>query len=81
MSYQLLITCSTIAEGTEEWDWLQARTAYVAGEQPLCVTVMNKARNSFTHDYCDIFQTISRDGGMTWSEPDPIVSLRRANLR
>ena len=78
MSSELQITCSTMVEGNEEWDWLQARTGYIPGEKPFCVTIMNQTRNRFTHDYCDIYQTISRDGGTTWSDPDPVPSLRRA---
>ena len=77
MSGELQITCSTMVEGNEEWDWFQARTGYIPGEEPLCVTIMNQTRYRFTHDYCDIYQTISRDGGTTWSAPDPVPSLRR----
>ena len=74
---QLRISSSTMVQGNDEWDWFQARTAYVPGERPLGVTLMNQTRNRFTHDYCDIYRTVSRDGGQTWSEPDPVPSLRR----
>ena len=65
MDTKLQITCSTVAAGTEEWDWLQARTACVPGDGPLCLTIMNQTQNRFTHDYGDIYQTMSRDGGGT----------------
>ena len=77
MKRELQISCSTMVEGNQEWDWFQARTAHVPGEKPLSVTIMNQTRNRFTHDYCDIYQTTSRDGGETWSAPDVVPSLRR----
>ena len=77
MSGELEIDCSTIVDGNKDWDWLQARTAYVPGEESFSVTLMNQARRRFTHDYCDIYQTTSRDGGVTWSDPSSVPSLRR----
>ena len=70
------ITCSTIAEVNDQWDWFQARSAYIPGESPVCVT-MNQTRHRFTHDYCDVYQSISRDDGTTWSAPAAVASLRR----
>jgi hypothetical protein len=78
VSGELEIACSTMVEGNQEWDWLQARTAYVPGEESFSVTLMNQTRRRFTHDYCDIYQTTSRDGGDSWSDPSPVPSLRRA---
>jgi hypothetical protein len=77
MNGKLQISCSVMAEGNDEWDWLQARTAYVPGEQSLSVTIMNQTRNRFTHDYGDIYETVSRDRGVTWTEPVLVPSLRR----
>ena len=51
MSGKLQISCSTMAEGTDEWAWLQARTAYIPGEQSLAVTTMNQTLHRFVHDY------------------------------
>ena len=78
MSCEFQISCSAMVDGNDEWDWLQARTAHVLGADSLSVTILNQARNRFTHDYCDIYQMISRDQGATWSEPAPLPSLRRA---
>ena len=64
--------------GTDKWDWLQARTAHVPGKASLSVTIMNQTLNRFTHNYGDIYQTISRNHGVTWSAPAPVPSLHRA---
>ncbi|MHC4879773.1 MAG: sialidase family protein [Planctomycetota bacterium] len=64
-------------QGTERWDWWQARTAYVPGENPFFVTTMSQTGKSGTHDFHDILQSISRDGGRTWSEPAIVPSLKR----
>ncbi len=78
MSGELQISVSTMVEGTNEWDWMQARTAHVPGEGSLSVTIMNQTLNRFVHDYGDIYQTISRDHGGTWSAPAKVPSLQRA---
>lgn len=64
-------------QGTERWDWWQARTAYCSGENPFFVTTMSQTGKTGTHDFHDILQSFSRDGGKTWSEPRVIPSLRR----
>ena len=51
MSGELQISCSTMVEGTDEWDWLQARTAHVPGKGGFSATIMNQTLNRFTHDY------------------------------
>lgn len=63
--------------GTDKWDWWQARTAQVPGEKPLLVTTMSETGKSVSHDFHDIYQTLSRDNGRTWSKPAIIPSLRR----
>lgn len=71
--------------GTDHWDWWQARTAYVPGkqpgeqssEQPFFVTTMSQTGKTGTHNFHDILQSISRDGGRTWSEPTIVPSLKR----
>lgn len=63
--------------GTQRWDWWQARTAHVPGEKPLFVTTMSQTGKSGTHDFHDILQSTSRDGGRTWSQPTIVPSLRR----
>ena len=54
--------------GTHPLDWWQARTAHVPGENPFFVTTMSQTGKTGTHDFRDILQSISRDGGRTWSE-------------
>ena len=74
----LRIEMLTPIKGTEQWDWWQARTAQVPGEEPLWVTTMSETGKKVSHDFHDIYQTISRDGGKNWSEPTIIPSLKRA---
>lgn len=64
-------------EGTEKWDWWQARTAYVPGQDPWWVTTMSETGKQVSHDFHDIYQSFSRDGGMTWSKPELVESLTR----
>ena len=66
--------------GTDRWDWWQARTAQVPGEDPLWVTTMSETGKKVSHDFHDIYQTLSRDEGKTWSKPAIIPSLKRARL-
>lgn len=42
----------------------------------MSMTTMSQTWNDKTHDYRDVYQTISRDGGTTWSPPIAIPSLR-----
>ena len=63
--------------GTERWDWWQARTALVPGEKPLWITTMSETGKTGSHDFHDIYQSLSRDGGRTWSQPAIIRSLKR----
>ena len=73
---ELKISRSSIAQSAGQWTWLQARTAYVQGEEQMSVTTMSQTWNDKTHDYRDVYQTISRDGGATWSPATAIPSLR-----
>ncbi len=76
----LQITLSTIAQGDPEWDWTQARTAYVATAAPYWLTTMSRTAKVGTHGYHDVFQCISRDHGLTWSESSVIPTLRRTTM-
>ncbi len=67
--------------GTERWDWWQARTAFVPGKKPLLVTTMSQTGKATSHDFHDILQSISRDGGRTWSAPAVVASLKRTRQR
>ena len=79
VSLQLEILPAISGRSTD-WDWWQARTAFVpvSGEKPLWVTTMSETGREGTHNFHDIYQVISRDGGKTWSEPAIIPSLKRA---
>lgn len=59
------------------WDWWQARPAYVPGEKPLWITTMSETGRQGVHNFHDIFQSVSRDGGKSWSEPVVIPLLKR----
>ena len=64
-------------EGTDKWDWWQARTAFVPGDDPLWLTTMSETGKGVSHDFHDVYQSLSRDGGRTWSKPMLIKSLQR----
>ncbi len=63
--------------GTKRWDWWQARTAYAPGAKPAWITTMSETGKTTSHDFHDIFQSISHDQGKTWSAPQLIPSLQR----
>lgn len=64
-------------EGSAEWDWWQARTAYVPGVKPRWVTTLSETGKGKSHDFHDIYQSTSLDAGRSWSRPAMITSLRR----
>tara|TARA_R110002072_G_scaffold303029_3_gene491504 strand:+ start:21295 stop:22488 length:1194 start_codon:yes stop_codon:yes gene_type:complete len=67
----------TAIEGSKDWGWWQARTAFVPGAQPLLITTMSETGRTGTHNFHDIYQSISRNNGQSWSRPEPIPSLKR----
>ncbi|MFP6764975.1 MAG: sialidase family protein, partial [Planctomycetaceae bacterium] len=67
----------TSISGSARWDWWQARTAYVPGPRPFWITTMSETGKSASHDFHDIYQSFSRDGGRSWSKPAIITPLRR----
>ncbi len=75
----LKIELSNVVEGDVNWDWTQARTAYVPGQSPLWLTTMSRTAKVGAHGYFDVFLSVSRDRGMMWSAPEVIPSLRRAS--
>lgn len=76
-----LETLSPISGRSTEWDWWQARTAQVPGSKPLWVTTMSETGREGVHNFHDIYQSISRDGGASWSDPAVIPSLRRTRRK
>lgn len=64
-------------QGTRRWDWWQARTAYVPGKEPFFLTTMSQTGKTGTHDFHDILQSVSGDGGRTWSDPTIVPTLKR----
>ncbi len=74
----LTLELSKVVEGDVNWDWTQARTAYVPGQSPLWLTMMSRTAKVGAHGYLDVFLSVSRDFGMMWSSPEVIPSLRRA---
>jgi hypothetical protein len=71
----LTFELSTIAAGDAEWDWTQARTAFVAPE--LCFTTMSRTAKVGAHGYHDVYLSVSRDKGKSWSQPEIVPSLKR----
>ncbi len=68
----------TPINGTDDWDWWQARTAYVPLDEPFWVTTMSETGKTGTHNFHDIYHTFSEDGGQSWSQPEIVPTLRRA---
>lgn len=64
-------------EGSAKWDWWQARSAYVQEAKPIWITTMSETGKTGTHNFHDIYQSVSRDGGLSWSKPAVIPSLKR----
>jgi len=67
----------TPIEGSLEWDWWQARSAYVPGPKPLWLTTMSETGKTGTHNFHDIYTSFSRDAGRSWTKPKAVPSLRR----
>jgi len=63
--------------GSERWDWWQARTAYIPGSEPRWITTMSETGKTTSHDFHDIFQSVSYDRGKTWSAAQVVPSLQR----
>ena len=76
-SAPLTIESMTSIQGLAEWDWTQARTTFVPGTEPISITTMSRTRKLGSHGYYDIYESISRDRGQTWSAPRLIPSLGR----
>ncbi|MEW4486757.1 exo-alpha-sialidase [Thalassoglobus sp. JC818] len=76
----LAVERSVIAHGNEKWDWLQVRTGYADRTPPICLTTMSLTGKEKTHDFHDIFLSVSTDHGENWSKPRAIPSLRRTKL-
>ncbi len=74
---RLNVEVTTLAQGDSEWDWTQARTAIVPGEQSLALTTMSRTATKGAHGYHDVFLAKSIDNGQTWSAPVVIPALKR----
>lgn len=73
----LKFEAGTSINGSPEWDWWQARTAFIPATPPFLLTTMSETGRTGTHNFHDIYQSVSRDGGKTWSQPSPVPSLKR----
>ncbi|MDP6859741.1 MAG: hypothetical protein QF426_07965, partial [Verrucomicrobiales bacterium] len=78
---------TTIPGRDKQWDWWQARTAFVpaskAGKnsKPIWITTMSETGREGTHNFHDIYQSVSRDGGKNWTVPKIIPDLKRAKQK
>ncbi len=66
--------------GRKDSDWTQARTAFIPGKPSRLITTMSLTGKIGSHKYFDIYQTISKDEGKTWSKPEVIPSLKRTKM-
>ena len=64
-------------EGSAKWDWWQVRTAFVPGAKPMWITTMSETGKGSSHDFHDIYQSVSYTGGSSWSKPSAIAALKR----
>jgi hypothetical protein len=78
-SIALRITPLAPILGNSQWDWWQARTAYIPSREPVWITTMSETGRKTSHDFHDIFQSVSNDRGKTWSQPQLVPSLQRRN--
>lgn len=74
---RLKLDLLTPINGSQQWDWWQARTAFIPGDSPRWITTMSETGKTGTHNFHDIYQSFSRDGGKSWSNPALIPSLKR----
>ncbi len=74
---RLDVKTSTIVDGDSKWDWTQARTAFAKTESPFSFTTMSRTTKLGSHGYHDIYFTLSRNDGRSWSKPKVIPPLRR----
>ena len=63
--------------GNNRWDWWQARTAHVPGRTPVWITTMSETGKTTSHDFHDIFESVSHACGKTWSAAQMVPSLER----
>ena len=75
---------TTILGRDKQWDWWQARTAFVPAlknSKPMRITTMSETGREGTHNFHDIYQSVSRDGGKNWTDPKIIPDLKRAKQK
>jgi len=78
---------TTISGRDKQWDWWQARTAFVpaskakTNSKPMWITTMSETGREGTHNFHDIYQSVSRDGGKSWTAPKIIPGLKRAKQK
>lgn len=70
---------SVICQGTEKFHFAQARSAVISVHEPIFLVTLQEIEEVGAHGYRDIYQLTSGDG-QTWSQPEPIESLRRRRL-
>lgn len=74
---ELLIDQTIIVEGTPEWDWTQVRTSRIPGSDSFSLSTLSRTAKVGAHGYHDVYLTMSKDDGKTWSPPVSIPTLRR----
>ncbi|WP_236621965.1 sialidase family protein [Novipirellula maiorica] len=77
LGQDLTITRGIVAEGDAQWDWTQARTGVVSGEDGFALTTMSRTSKVGAHGYHDLYFTTTRDHGRTWNSPRVLPTLKR----
>ena len=75
---------TTIPGRDKQWDWWQARTAFVPAlknSKPMLITTMSETGREGTHNFHDIYQSVRLDGGKSWTSPKIIPALKRAKQK
>ena len=57
----LKIELSTIVEGNADWDWTQARTAYLPSDTAHWMTTMSRTAKVGAHGYHDVYLSANTD--------------------
>jgi hypothetical protein len=74
------VEVETILRGTDRQFFTQSRAALIPGQPTRVILTTQETDPTVTHGYKDMFDLYTRDGGLTWSTPRRIDTLRRVRM-
>lgn len=74
------VEVETIVRGYDKHFYTQSRPALIPGNPARIILTAQETDPTTTHGYRDLYDLQSSDGGLTWSAPRRIDSLRRARM-